>query len=84
MPVQPITVTLSDGQKIEALKRFAQRYQEELTELEQKITDAKTALAELEFLKGYLGEQPEVLELAEQAGDLEKLGKASPACGHAA
>ena len=75
MPLQPITVTLTDGQKIEALKRFAQGYEEELTELEQQITNAKTALAELEFLKGYLGDQPEVLSLLEQAEGLDRLEK---------
>src|SRR5258706_202626 len=33
MPLEPLNVVLSDGQKIEVLKRFQQRYIEELKKL---------------------------------------------------
>ena len=75
MALPEITVSLSDGQKLAALKRYAQRYQEELTEIESTITDIKTSLAELEFLKAYLGEQPEVNELGAREEELERLEK---------
>jgi predicted DNA-binding antitoxin AbrB/MazE fold protein len=73
MPLQPITVELSNGQKLEVLKRFYKRYQDELTDLEDKIRDIKLALAEFEFVVQYLGEQPEVAELKAKQGEMDKL-----------
>jgi hypothetical protein len=59
MPLTPLAVTLSDGQKIAAMKRFRQRYAEELVKLEGSLTEIITNLAEADFLAQYLGEQPE-------------------------
>jgi len=73
MPLDPIEVDLSDGQKLEALKRYQRRYQDELEELETDITAIKTGLAEFEFVSKYLGEQPEVKELQKDADRLDKL-----------
>ena len=75
MALDPITIQLSDGQKVEALKRFAQLYETELVEVEKRITEVKTAIAEMEFVKSYLGDQPEVLALGEEASELERLEK---------
>lgn len=60
MPKPPLAVTLSDWQKIEALKRARERYNEELTKLESEITDILSACAEAEYLAQYVGEQPDV------------------------
>ncbi len=73
MPLQPISVELSNGQKLEVLKRFYKRYTGELTELEDQIREIKLALAEFEFVVQYLGEQSEVSELKAKQGELEKL-----------
>jgi len=62
MPQPPIAVTLSDWQKIEALKRVREDYQEELTKVESEITDILSACAEADFIAQYLGDQPEVKE----------------------
>jgi predicted transcriptional regulator len=59
----PITVTLTEWQKLEALKRVRERYTEELAQIEAEITEILTACAEADHLVQYLGEQPEVLEL---------------------
>ncbi len=67
MPLDPIDVALSEGQKLEALKRYQRRYLDELEELEAEITGIKPALAEFEFVSKYLGEQPEVKELQRRA-----------------
>jgi F0F1-type ATP synthase alpha subunit len=71
MPLNPITVTLSDGQKIAAMKRFRQHYAEELTKLEAEMTEIMTNLAEADFLAQYLGEQAEIQELRARKGEVE-------------
>ena len=63
MPVDPVTVVLSDGEKIEVLKRFRQKYAEEVLSLEGELQEYLRFHAEADFLIQYLGEQPEVLEL---------------------
>lgn len=73
MAVEPIQVVLTDGQKLEALKRYHQRYSEELEQLDAEVTELRTRLAEYEFLVKFLGEQPEVVELRDQAERVEKL-----------
>jgi hypothetical protein len=73
MPLAPLTIALSDGQKIETLKRFRARYGEELKKIELELTDALTAIAEADFLVAYLGEQPEVVELRSRKPEAEKL-----------
>lgn len=67
----PISVTLSDWQKLEALKRVRERYQEEQTKLEVEITEILTACAEADHLAQYLGEQPEVAELRAKKPEAE-------------
>ena len=59
----PISVTLTDWQKLESLKRIRERYSEELAKLEAEITEIMTACAEADHLAQFLGEQPEVAEL---------------------
>src|SRR2546430_1570630 len=63
MPLQPLSVTLSDGQKVAAMKRFRTRYAEELVKLDAELTEILTSLAEADFLVQYLGEQPELVEM---------------------
>ena len=63
MPQPALAVTLSDWQKIEALKRSRERYHEELNKLESDITDILSACAEADFIAQYLGDQPEVKEM---------------------
>ncbi|MBA3936128.1 MAG: hypothetical protein H0X38_01575 [Planctomycetes bacterium] len=75
MPVPPLSVTLSDGQKVEAMKRFRVKYAEELGKLDQELTDVLTALAEADFLSQYLGEQPEIVDLRKRKTDVEALEK---------
>jgi hypothetical protein len=69
----PLTVTLSDGQKIEVMKRFRMKYSEKLKEVENELTDILTNLAAADFLAAYLGDQPEVSELRARKGDVETL-----------
>lgn len=71
MPQPPIAVTLTDWQKIEALKRARERYQEELTKVEAEITDVLTACAEADFLVQYVGEQPDVKEMRARKPEAE-------------
>ncbi|MDA3962444.1 MAG: hypothetical protein PF961_16780 [Planctomycetota bacterium] len=73
MAIEPIAIELTNGQKLEVLKRYYRLYQEELTGLEDQIRDIKTAQAEFAFLVQYLGEQPEVKKLTERDAELEKL-----------
>jgi len=73
MPLPPLTITLSDGQKLEVLKRYRSTYVEELKKLEGALTEVLTALAEADFLTGYLGEQPEVIELRKRKVETEAL-----------
>ena len=71
MPQPPLAVTLSDWQKIEALKRCRERYQEELGRVESELTDILTACAEADFIAQYLGEQPEVKEMKARKPEAE-------------
>lgn len=73
MPLAPLVIALSDGQKIETLKRFRARYGEELKKVDVELTEVLTAIAEAEFLVAYLGEQPEVVELRARKPEAEKL-----------
>lgn len=73
MPLAPLAIALTDGQKIETLKRFRARYGEELKKVEVELTEALTAIAEADFLVAYLGEQPEVVELRSRKPEAEKL-----------
>lgn len=73
MPLQPLVVQLSDGQKKEAMKRFRAKYADELTKVESDLTDVLTAIAEAEFLAQYLGEQPEIKELKKRQAEVETL-----------
>lgn len=73
MPLPPLQVTLSDGQKIETLKRFRTTYQEEMAKVETELTDILTSLAEADFIGAYLGDQPEVIELRARKVEVEKL-----------
>lgn len=75
MPLAPLVVALTDGQKVATLKRFKERYQEEVAKIESDMTDILTALAEADFLASYLGEQPEVVELRARRAELDKLEK---------
>lgn len=71
MPQPPLTVSLTDWQKIETLKRTRESYQEELTKVEAEITDILTACAEADFLAQYLGDQPEVKEMRAKKPEAE-------------
>ncbi len=70
-----LTVTLSDGQKIEAMKRFRARYAEELTKLDVELTEILTGIAEADFLAQYLGDQPEITEMRKRKEGADKLQK---------
>jgi hypothetical protein len=71
MPQPPLAVTLTDWQKIEALKRARERYQEDLTKVESELTDILTACAEADFIAQYLGDQPEVKEMRAKKPEAE-------------
>lgn len=73
MPLPPLTVTLTDGQKLEVLKRFRAKYGEELRKVETDLQDVLTACAEADFIAAYLGEQPEVSELRARKAEAEAL-----------
>lgn len=73
MPLQPLVVQLSEGQKKEAMKRFRHKYSEELIKIESDLNDVLTAIAEAEFLAQYLGEQPEIKELKKRQAEVETL-----------
>ncbi len=75
MPQPPLAVTLSDWQKIEALKRARERYQEELTKVESEVTDILTACAEADFIAQYLGDQPEIKEMRAKKPEAENKEK---------
>lgn len=75
MPLSPLTVTLSDGQKIEAMKRLRTRYAGQLAEVEEQLVQILTSLQEAEFLSQYVGDQPEIVELRQRQGDCDKLEK---------
>lgn len=71
MPLQPLAIALSDGQKLAALKRFRDRYQEELAKVEGEMTEILTAIEEAKYLGAFIGEQPEVAELKARQGEIE-------------
>jgi hypothetical protein len=71
MPLPPLDVQLSNGQQIETLKRFRERYADELEKLEGEMKDILTARAEAEFISKYLGDQPEVVELRSRVKELD-------------
>ncbi len=71
MPVQPLTVNLTDGQKIDVLKRFRKRYGDEVEKVEASLVEIMTALAEAEFVTQYVGEQPEVKELRSRKAEID-------------
>lgn len=73
MPLQPLTVALTDGQKVEVMKRFRAKYAEDLVKVESDLTDVLTAIAEADFLVQYLGEQPELKELKKRQAEVEAL-----------
>ncbi len=73
MPLQPLTVTLTDGQKIDALKRFRKLYGDELAQVEVQMTEILTAIAEADHLTQFLGEQPEVKAMKAKQGELAAL-----------
>ncbi|GDY12550.1 hypothetical protein LBMAG53_14280 [Planctomycetota bacterium] len=75
MPQPPMSVSLSEGQKIESLKRFREQYDEELKKIEAELLTILTQHAEADYLASYLGEQPEVIKLRERAEDAAKLEK---------
>lgn len=71
MPQGPLIVTLTDWQKLEALKRVRERYGDELAKVEAEITEILTACAEGDHLVQFLGEQPEVAELRARRPEAE-------------
>lgn len=75
MALAPLTVELSNGQKLEVLKRFYKLYRDELTKVEDEMRDIMIALKEHEFVVQYLGDQPEVSKLAARKDELDKLAK---------
>jgi len=75
MPIEPLVVTLSDGQKVEAMKRFRARYADELVKIEVELTEVLTQVAEAEFLVPYLGEQPELVEQRKRKDEADVLQK---------
>lgn len=75
MPAEPINVSLTDGEKLEALKALRHRYGQEIEELERELRGLMIRQAESEFLAQYVGEQREVVEMRPDAAELEKLEK---------
>jgi hypothetical protein len=73
MPLPPLNSELTEGQKIEVMKRFRQRYTEELQKLEAEMTDIITNLGEADHLGQFIGEQPEVVELRKRKTELDAL-----------
>ena len=73
MPIDPIQVALTDGEKIEVLKRFQQQYIEEMAEIEVKLTEILRQHAEADFVIQYLGEQPEVKALKDNQEEVNTL-----------
>lgn len=71
MPLPPLQATLSDGQKLAALKRLRAVYADELAGLEVEILEILTNLAEADFLAQYLGDQPEVVALRARKAEVE-------------
>ena len=75
MPLPPLTTTLSNGQKMEVLKRYRHLYAEELAKVEAEVQNILTALAEADYMAGFIGEQPEVGALRSAKAQLEEREK---------
>lgn len=75
MSLPPINAALSDGEKVEALKRFRRLYGDELTAVEAELRRIHLARSEYEFVKQYIGEQPEVKDLLKEQERIDKLEK---------
>jgi hypothetical protein len=73
--MEAIDVELSNGQKMEVLKRFRDHYRHELETVESKLRDLLTAQKEAEFLQQYIGDQAEVRELRPDPEELQVLGR---------
>ena len=73
MPLQTLAANLTDGQKIDVLKRFRKKYGEELEKIEADLIEIMTAIAEADFMVQYVGDQPEVKELRSRKAELEAL-----------
>jgi hypothetical protein len=73
MPLQPLSATLTDGQKIDVLKRFRKRYGDELEKVENSLLEIMTALAEADFMVQYVGDQPEVRDLRARKAEIDAL-----------
>ena len=75
MPLPPLTTTLSNGQKMEVLKRYRHLYADELVKVETEVQTILTALAEADYMAGFIGEQPEVVALRSAKTQLEEREK---------
>jgi len=75
MPLPPLSVSLSNGQKTEAMKVFRKRYAEELEQTEARLTELMTNQQTADFLAQYIGDQPELAELKSGAEEVAKLEK---------
>lgn len=73
--MEPIEVELSNGQKMEVLKRFRDHYRSELETIESKLRDLMTAQQEADFLQQYIGEQAEVKELRPNEEEVQTLNR---------
>ena len=57
MPLPPLTTALSNGQKMEVLKRYRHLYAEELAKVEAEVQNLLTAQAEADYMASFIGEQ---------------------------
>jgi len=73
MALEPLVVDLSEGQKLEVLKRFHNRYQDELDKVEAELRALLVRNAEAEFLVQYIKEQPEVKDLRADPAQIQRL-----------
>ena len=73
MPIAPITVVLSDHQKVEVLKRYRKVYGDELTQIETRMTEILISIADADYLATFLGDQPEVTALRAHQAELATL-----------
>ena len=73
MPLQTITANLTEGQKIDVLKRFRRKYGEEIEKVEASLVEIMTAIAEADYMVQYVGEQPEVKELRSRKTEIDVL-----------
>lgn len=73
MAIEKMQVELSEGQKLEVLKRFRTDYEKALAEVESELRDLLTRDAEAAFLAQYIKEQPEVKALRADPEVIAKL-----------